>query len=557
MKAVSNVVIGIIVVAMIASTYFFGDRLMLSFQLPPSFNKFIEVFGPYQQSVSLSGFECPSTYNNQRVFGCTVEFCYDFNTNISSKSCKNFLTTIEILSNSRGNGSYNIPKTKINVVNITPSPYLSFYLRDTCENTPFSYDRYNYKILKCYYRVFDNNNQYVKEFVIDPGTGISEYLFYIADVRHARVEKYYEILPQVFAFLNIYTEKQIICGDGVVSPGEECEPPGKRLSCEKDGKTGYRECLPTCVFSTCIVRICEPRERKCEGNKVFVCSDDGMSWKLETECEKGCVNGFCKICNYGEKKCEGKNLLSCNVDGMSYTVTYCQFGCSNGNCLTACENPNYKQCNPGQVEIKNCSLKCGVSQRICNQDCTWGNWSQCIEKSCIPGTETSCTMPDGRPGIRKCGNNCEWEPCISTAECTPGATEPCEKCGIRRCQSNGFWGPCENMKQCNPGELVECTNAQGCKKTVICTNSCTIPSCPQDECIPFTKRSCSKDGIPGEQICLNTCTWSSCIQTGVCKPGEQKPCGECGIKTCNANGFWGECKPFESKCGDWYTCTLR
>ena len=350
-----------------------------------------------------------------------------------------------------------------------------------------------------------------------------------------------------------------VCGDGIVQAGEQCDPPGQREQCLTiTGQQGYKECNENCLWTSCTAYACTPGETKCEGADIYVCNSDGMGWSKQETCDTACIedapgHASCAVCSPGEKRCNGMYLEVCNAYGTGWDKQYCEYGCAEGRCLTACENPNFKQCDPGEQQTRPCG-KCGTQVRTCNDDCTWGDWGPCQgEGVCIPGTSEYCEL-NGIPGEKVCQDNCQWGVCVQTGECHPGETRTCGNCGTQTCDSTGHWGPCQNQGECTPGDTKICVSDQGCQHTIECLANCQWEDCPQDECVPGSTMECDVNGIPGIMTCSEQCTWGYCQQTGECVPGSTKSCGECGIQVCDYSGHWSPCQPQQNVCGEGYVC---
>lgn len=95
--------------------------------------------------------------------------------------------------------------------------------------------------------------------------------------------------------------------------------------------------------------------------------------------------------------------------------------------------------------------------------------------------------------------------CLPLAACVPSETQSCE--------AGGGYDPCGQYKTCSPGE----------KKYQLCANNSGLQ----------------------EATCTNQChwgEWGECEPIGNCLEGEQAPCGNCGMATCNQSGEYGFCQ---------------
>jgi len=98
--------------------------------------------------------------------------------------------------------------------------------------------------------------------------------------------------------------------------------------------------------------------------------------------------------------------------------------------------------------------------------------------------------------------------------------------------------------ECIPGQETNCTSPQGCSHTITCQANSTWPSCPTDECVQSSVRSCDNCG---EQVCSLTCQWGSCMGAGECSPGPSCPDCLCPPDSCVGQDYYnypnfGECE---------------
>jgi len=160
--------------------------------------------------------------------------------------------------------------------------------------------------------------------------------FYVQNVKAAE----YLFSPGYSTELNLSVGISNFCGDGNCESGEDCSscsldcgecapptppgggggggggitPPSGSAACEEDWIcTDWSDCFNNIQTRVCaddnrcgtteekpIERqdcvmpiICEPDERKCEGDNLIVCSALGTTWISLQECEFGCSNGEC------------------------------------------------------------------------------------------------------------------------------------------------------------------------------------------------------------------------------------------------------------------------
>ncbi|XOB41131.1 MAG: PKD domain-containing protein [Candidatus Nealsonbacteria bacterium] len=89
--------------------------------------------------------------------------------------------------------------------------------------------------------------------------------------------------------------------------------------------------------------------------------------------------------------------------------------------------------------------------------------------------------------------------------------------------------------ECTPGQQTNCTSPQGCSHTITCQADSTWPSCPTDECVKDSVRSC---GNCGEQTCLLTCSWGVCEGEGECTLGPDCPDCLCLPDVCVGQDYY-------------------
>jgi MYXO-CTERM domain-containing protein len=78
-------------------------------------------------------------------------------------------------------------------------------------------------------------------------------------------------------------------------------------------------------------------------------------------------------------------------------------------------------CNPNDTEQRSCADGCGVEERTCAGDCTWGAWTGCdAVPECEPGEYRSC----GECGAQICLLDCMWSACDERCDADAGAPGP-------------------------------------------------------------------------------------------------------------------------------------
>lgn len=281
-------------------------------------------------------------------------------------------------------------------------------------------------------------------------------------------------------------------------------------------------------------------------------------------------------CVAGEKTCVNGDWGSCEGEVTPETSDTCTPG-NDDNCNGA---PN-----EGCGCVNGATQDCGVDKGSCSfgqQTCAGGTWGACVggiqpksSDTCDLGNDDNCngTANDGCTCINDATKNCGTE------------TGTCEF-GLRTC-ATGAWGSCEggviptpndtcvlgNDDNCNGapnegcgcifGEPRECGSDVGsCQKgTETCALDGTWGGVCAGEVTPQAQDSCAVagnddtcNGIPNEDChctgsqsrACNSCGTQYCVPAdrdyGACVGSQpDEGCNDCGLRTCNATGFWGEC----------------
>jgi hypothetical protein len=271
---------------------------------------------------------------------------------------------------------------------------------------------------------------------------------------------------KVDAFVNV-------CGDGIIAPGETCDPPGQQGSCP----TG------------------ESCNADCTGCQT-VCGD-GIIGSGET-CDPPGQQGSCPT---GE---------SCNAD-----CTGCQTVCGDGiiGSGETCDPPGQQgSCPTGE----SCNADCTGCQTVC------GDGIIAPGETCDPpGSQSTCdvgvicnsTCSGCEPN---CGDRCQTGPAMSLA-CGACVTSVC---GSHADCCNVSWDStcvilseflCGRCPYCgdgsiDPGETCDPPGRQGiCGAGQICSNSCLCADCPTSTAIPPAGGTFSGSTIGGSNLLDSSC----------------------------------------------------
>jgi len=376
----------------------------------------------------------------------------------------------------------------------------------------------------------------------------------------------------------------VVCGDGVINSGEECEPSVKLTETCPTG--GTKKCKSDCKWSTCL-----------DCNDHNPCTTDSLV--LEPwGCSNININSGSVGNGYDDNNCGG------------YYANCLNWECDNGVCKqkptatgshTDCPSPKY--CSNGLCATPNCNMN-GVcennlqeSNNNCPNDCPCGYTNQCgnniIEPNCGEKCDTSATVRNsttcqdgtcnGHQDVTYQCNSCQWvitpiPPCIKDNGCCDvNCGQNTITCPADSCNSENKWcdystsvtcdntcsplsGGQHNCIQCSKDCPVSCNYVIG-KCGVTCTSdgecgttqpTCT-PYCDNGKYCTFPSASpCQKTCVLGVcQPCSPSCGSVSCnLNPSQCNiacttPGNEVPCSSasnnCGYKTCQSNGQYNDC----------------
>ncbi|MCP6718328.1 MAG: PKD domain-containing protein [Patescibacteria group bacterium] len=147
-----------------------------------------------------------------------------------------------------------------------------------------------------------------------------------------------------------------------------------------------------------------------------------------------------------------------------------------------------------------------------------------------------------------CTNNGDWElEALHQSVSTFTAVDLCNyassgiytaKVSIDRGDGNNIIDTTEinvETSECIPDQQTNCTSPQGCPHTITCQQDGTWPSCPTNECVKDSTRSCENCG---EQICSSTCEWGVCEGGEGCTVGPDCPDCPCLPDVCVGQDYY-------------------
>lgn len=352
--------------------------------------------------------------------------------------------------------------------------------------------------------------------------------------------------------------KPVICGNGLIESGEQCDPPGTcptmcpNQACTKFTMQGSAAaCTATCVVS---------------GTQAACVHDDGC-------CPAGCnasTDRDCAIkCGNGTKE----GMETC--DPLSTCPTSCpSLGCqlrklvNEGTCTAACVNDRQETscnsgdgCCPSSCNHNNdtdCPAKCGngviETGETCDpvSTCT-SKQAQCTsdkDKMRSPsGDPSKCTF-DCTETARACGPSDGFCPtgCSSgDSDCKKGVGQSCSgnsECSTNVC-ANGFCcsqscsGSCMSCAAADTGQgngtCAAVTASKMCSPRT-CSNGDVVEGrCSGGTCQPQVVKACSST-----EQCMN----ATCVAT----------CGNDGLPCCVGGG---NCNSSNLFCDDNFVCKVR
>lgn len=156
-----------------------------------------------------------------------------------------------------------------------------------------------------------------------------------------------------------------------------------------------------------------------------------------------------------------------------------------------------------------------------------------MEEQC-DGESTECPADEQRPDESSCtedGNPCTIDICVAGACAHPAGNFG----SVCREASN----ECDQSEECD-GESTECPLDELQPDNTPCTedgNPCTADTCLQGSC----------EHVDNGGVVCDTSCYPQCCPTVI---GD---CGNCGKRTCQANGYWGGCAN-EGECQAGSTC---
>lgn len=291
--------------------------------------------------------------------------------------------------------------------------------------------------------------------------------------------------------LNTVNNTSSQCGNGVLEPGESCDPGIE----DGDGACPTSCSAPACT-TVSLTGSADDCSARCEATPVQCINDDGC---CPAGCEASTDNDCANVC--GDGVLEGPELCD-------------------GDCPTTCDDSD--ACTRGTLL---------GDPATCSSRCTFAPTTQCVDDDgCCPDGCSSAQDNDCDPGA-VCGNGivepgetCDGDcptSCIDDDVCTSDrAAGSASTCNV----------VCENRP------ITSCINNDGC-----CPPGCTNASDTDCACTPQT---CASLGIacgPADNGCNST------IDCGGCPGGDQCSAGQC-VPQSTGDGEIGDPCQTENDC---------
>jgi uncharacterized repeat protein (TIGR01451 family) len=237
-----------------------------------------------------------------------------------------------------------------------------------------------------------------------------------------------------------FYNRPLVCGDGIVSPGEACEGQTQQ-TCVADGNYAGQQTCNQCQFGSC-----EPTERCGDGLKNGPEECDGSSGVgAHQSCSETCtiINlPYCgdDLVNQDNEQCDGEGSAECRTDAGYSGLKTCNSDCQWNSCVTqeSCGDGainDSEQCDTGSTNGMVCQPEYGLTCDYCDSSCHsqtvtgafCGDKTVNGDETCDGGSQ-ACTTTSGYAGTQTCHSECGWDTCETTLSCGDDVKNGTEQC---------------------------------------------------------------------------------------------------------------------------------
>ena len=271
---------------------------------------------------------------------------------------------------------------------------------------------------------------------------------------------------------------------------------------------------------------CQPSYTFCSGNTLFVCADDGATYKTKV-CDQGCTVGGCFTdCAEGKTKCLDTKVLGiCQADGSFKHQTCTEGVCKAGACTKEsqlCE-PATLFCQSGGGAVLQCASD-GLTAAE-KEKCPFG----------CDSDEIKCKDPICQKGQKQCAADPpNWIEVCNEEQLGWTKTQPCK--------INCIDGACEepvcdaDEKKCGENQVLQCAEdllsydvaencSWGCLTNLEAQPQCAACKLESISCDWFEITEC-KDELTGFEVIDScdfplTCAAGQCVDVVIVEEGDK------------------------------------